>query len=263
MKLVSFNISLKKDNTNAVTDFLTNINPDIVALQESMMPHSDSVFAQYRSGQDIQNAFKDSLPYSFFAPIYISKNITKSGQITRDFGGAVEQGTQLITKFPILCADNLFYYNEYRHEYDATQFRENDWSRSILSAVLELPNDKRVKIINVHGIWNKTKMGDMRTVRQSEFIIKNALSDDWPTIIVGDFNLLPHSESIKMLESHFINLCQTHNIKTTRPNFDDGLDSGNNVVDYIFISKDIKVNKLDVVNTDISDHLPLILDFDV
>ncbi len=32
--------------------------------------------------------------------------------------------------------------------------------------------------------------------------------------------------------------------------------------DYILVSNDVKVNKFDVINMEVSDHLPLFLDFD-
>ena len=86
---------------------------------------------------------------------------------------------------------------------------------------------------------------------------------DIPVIVVGDFNLLPNTESIKILNNELINLIEKYDIKSTRPNFDDGLDSGNIVCDYIFVNDKIKVNDFKVIKTNISDHLPLLLDFDI
>ncbi|MCK5025267.1 MAG: hypothetical protein KAS15_01655, partial [Nanoarchaeota archaeon] len=86
---------------------------------------------------------------------------------------------------------------------------------------------------------------------------------DIPTIIVGDFNLFPESKSIQILNKEFRNLIDEYNITTTRPDFVDSRDVGNNVVDYIFVNDKIKVNNFKVFNTIISDHFPLILDFDI
>ena len=58
------------------------------------------------------------------------------------------------------------------------------------------------------------------------------------------------------------NLIARFNIKSTRPEFDDGLDKGNMVCDYIFVNDKVKVNNFYVINSNISDHLPLILDFE-
>lgn len=60
-----------------------------------------------------------------------------------------------------------------------------------------------------------------------------------------------------------VNLIEKYNIKSTRPTFDDGLDKGNIVCDYIFINDKVKVNNFKVINSNASDHLPLMLDFDI
>jgi len=86
---------------------------------------------------------------------------------------------------------------------------------------------------------------------------------DTPTIIVGDFNLLPDTKSIAMLNNEFRNLISEYKISTTRPDFRDNRDVGNNVVDYIFVNEKIKVNNFEVPNINISDHFPLILDFEI
>lgn len=256
MRLVSFNISIKKDNTPEVIDLLNNLMPDFIALQESMMPHEETVFQRFRSGKDISNYFSKCLRYSFFAPIYIAKCVTNNGICVEDFGGNVEQGTQILSKYKIYSAENKFYYHNYKTNFDATHFKEKDWVRSILTTIINLPNDKKLKIINVHGIWNATRMGDERTIAQSKFIISEILKDKIPTIVVGDFNLLPESPSIKILEKYLTNLSVKYKLRTTRPEKD-------MVVDYIFITDYIQVKDFSVVKTNVSDHFPLLLDFEI
>lgn len=259
MRLISFNISIKKDNTSQVIDLLNNLNPDFIALQESMMPHEDSVYARFRSGHDILTYFSKRLSYSFFAPLFITRYITNNGEIVEDFGGKAEQGTQVLSAYPIYGAANKFYYGNYRTEYDATHFKEKDWVRSILSVIIDLPGGQKMKIIDVHGIWNQTRMGDERTVAQSKFIVSELLKDNIPTVIAGDFNLLPESQSIKILEKYATNLSVKYGLKTTRPKVNDN--DKDRVVDYIFVTNGIKVEDFKAVNTNVSDHLPLILDF--
>lgn len=256
MRLVSFNISIKKDNTPEVIDLLNNLAPDFIALQESMIPHEKTVFQRFRSGEDISNYFSNRLQHSFFAPIYIAKCVTNNDICVEDFGGKAEQGTQILSKYEICSAENKFYYNSYKTNYDATHFKEKDWARSILSAIINLPDDKKLKIINVHGIWNATRMGDDRTIAQSGFIISELLKDKIPTIVVGDFNLSPESPSIKIIENHLTNLSVKYELRTTRPEKD-------MVVDYIFITDDIHVKDFRIVKTDVSDHFPLVLDFEI
>ena len=53
------------------------------------------------------------------------------------------------------------------------------------------------------------------------------------------------------------NLIEEYNIKNTR------YGTENMICDYVFVNNKIKVNDFRVVDSDISDHLPIILDFDI
>ena len=105
-------------------------------------------------------------------------------------------------------------------------------------------------------------MGNDRTQNQIDAILNRARKDI-PCIIVGDFNLLPTSKYIKMLSDNYKNLIDKYKIKSTRPEFDDRLDKGNLVCDYVFVNNKVKVNDFYVLNSNASDHLPLVLDFDL
>lgn len=259
MKLLDLNIGIKLDNNDDVINFINMEDADICTFQEAMNGTQDSCFEMFKSANKINNIA--NYPYNAFAPLFIADGITKDGNIVRDFGGKAEQGCLLVSKYNIKDHKNQFYYNEYRYEYDATNFREEDWCRSIQKAIIDI-DGKELQIINVHGIWNKDKVGDDRTIMQSKFILDN-IREDIPVIVVGDFNLLPDTESIKILNDKLINLIEEYNIKSTRPTFDDGLDVGNLVCDYVFVNDKIVVNDLKVINSNISDHLPIILDFDI
>ena len=259
MKLINLNIGIKLDNTNDVVNFIKSENADICTLQEVMNAVDDECFQMFKSG----NLLIENLQYKFnaFAPLYIAKGVEKDNVVVRDFGGRAEQGSMILSQYTIEEHYNQFYYNEYRYSYDATNFRESDWCRSIQNAILNI-NGKKLQIINVHGIWNKEKQGDERTIAQSEFILSKIRSDI-PCIVVGDFNLLPGTESIKLLNDKMTNLIDKYNIKSTRPTFDDGLDKGDLVCDYIFVNEKVKVNDFKVLDSNVSDHLPLVLEFDI
>ncbi len=259
MKLLNLNICIKLDNTKEVIKFIKEENADVIAIQEAMHGVEDSCFPMYQSENELVKL--DTYPNNVFAPLFIAEGVTKNGKITRDFGGKAEQGSLILSKYDIKEHANEFYYNEYRYEYDATNFRTKDWCRSIQNAIIEI-NGKELQIINVHGIWNEGKVGDARTISQSEFILSK-VREDIPCIVVGDFNLLPETESIQLLNNKLHNLIDNYKIESTRPHFDDGLDKGNLVCDYIFVNDMVKVNNLEVISSHVSDHLPLLLDFEI
>jgi endonuclease/exonuclease/phosphatase family metal-dependent hydrolase len=129
-------------------------------------------------------------------------------------------------------------------------------------AELEI-NGKRLQVLNLHGIWNESRMGDERTMAQCRYLLEAAKRKNLPTIIAGDFNLLPESHSLKILNDNFKNLITEFKIVSTRPDFSDEIDRGEEVVDYVFVNDQIQVKDFSVIQTDVSDHLPLILEFEI
>ncbi len=262
MKLISFNIGIKIDNSKEVGSFVEKQNPDIVAFQEIIRHFDESVFDMYRSQKHIKEIIGKSLPYSFFGPQWIADAMRMNGKKHRDFNGFVEQGNEIISKFPILNATNEFYYKHYSLELEWTNFHTEDHPRCV--QIVELDVDgKNLQILNLHGIYSRDKQDSERTLSQCKYVLGIARRKNIPTIIVGDFNLFPGTKSIGILNKQFKSLINEYGIKSTRPDFNDELDKGNNVVDYIFVNDKIKVNNFEVINTNISDHFPLILDFDI
>ncbi len=259
MKLLNLNIGIKIDNTSKVLDLVKKVDAEICTFQEAMNALSEDCFDMYKSKNEL--VLCSGYSNSFFAPLYVADCITDNGEVIRDFGGLAEQGSLILSRYEILKSSNEFYYNEYRDNYDATNFKEDDWCRSIQNVLLDV-GGKELQIINVHGIWNKGKIGDLRTLAQSEFILSR-IRKDIPVIVVGDFNLLPDTDSIKLLDEQLINLIKKYNIKSTRPKFNDDLDKGNMVCDYVFINDKVKVNDFMVLDNADSDHLPIILDFEI
>lgn len=85
---------------------------------------------------------------------------------------------------------------------------------------------------------------------------------NYPVIITGDFNLFPDTESMTVFKD-FISLVDEYNIKTTRPKSNELSHLDRNLIDYILVSKGVKINSFQVLDSDVSDHLSLVLDFDI
>lgn len=261
MRILDLNIGIKLDNGWEVVRLIEESNPSIVVLQEAMRGLEDSVFEQYNSANVIKK--NTDYPYHFFGPLWIASHHEKNGGvISKNFGGLVEQGNYVLSRYEILSSSNVFYHQHYGEFTDTTNFRVEDHPRAFTETVIEVEG-KKICLINVHGIWNRDKLGDERCIHQMHSILEEVKRIDLPTIIVGDFNLLPESEAISIMNKYFKNLITEFHITSTRPKFDDGLDQGEYVCDYIFVSDDISVVNFQVIDTDISDHLPLLLDFEL
>jgi hypothetical protein len=132
----------------------------------------------------------------------------------------------------------------------------------------------------VGGVHGKAAPGSKKDTKlrlnQSKTILDSFDPKKEPTIIGGDFNLMPQTQSIKMFEqAGYINLIKEFGITSTRNHFSweqakEIEEKGGRkyfgiqtFADYAFVSPGVKVQKFEVPDIEISDHLPLILDFEV
>ena len=121
---------------------------------------------------------------------------------------------------------------------------------------------KDFMVMNVHGHYDAIGKGDTpNRLAQSkiitEFIETTGLT---PKILVGDFNLNPTTESIKLLEKHVNNLVTKNNIASTHTEHYTGEEKH---ADYIFVSPEVLVEDFKVLPDVVSDHAPLYIQFDV
>jgi len=117
-----------------------------------------------------------------------------------------------------------------------------------------------ITVINFHGLWNGQGKGDSEErLTQSENILNfvKGLSNDF--ILCGDFNLLPETKSLKMLEEHGLrNLIKEYGITSTRTSF---YTKPERYADYIFTTKGMEVKEFKVLPEEVSDHSALLLEF--
>jgi endonuclease/exonuclease/phosphatase family metal-dependent hydrolase len=254
MKLISLNIWIKLDNANDVIMFLHEQNADIVCLQEvSSTPwwtHS-----MYNKKEYIDQELWILYPYRYRWPLFSTSYLWTSA---RDVWWIMEQWNYLLSRYPILEWKNEFYHKEYSYITDWSDWRENDHGRALTSAKINTPHWD-VFIANVHGCRTSDKLWTERTKKQIDFLIKTCAKYE-QVILVWDFNLLPETEEIQLLDSLYTNAGKKYWITSTRPDFDDWLDKWNQLVDYIFVSPQISLINFEVINTNISDHLPLLLE---
>ncbi|MEK7453222.1 MAG: endonuclease/exonuclease/phosphatase family protein [Patescibacteria group bacterium] len=120
--------------------------------------------------------------------------------------------------------------------------------------------DGLITIINFHGLWNGKGKGDTEDrINQSKNILDFIKNLQGEYILCGDFNLLPDTKSIKIFEDYGMrNLIKDYGVKSTRTSF---YEKSEKHADYIFISKGIKIKDFKVFNDEVSDHLPILLEF--
>jgi endonuclease/exonuclease/phosphatase family metal-dependent hydrolase len=121
-------------------------------------------------------------------------------------------------------------------------------------------NNQVYTIINVHGLWNgagKTDTSDRLEQSQKirDFIVTRATSK---VILIGDLNLGPDTKSLAILEENMRNLIKENGITSTRSHYHKW---SNKFADYALVSNDVQVIRFEVLQDQVSDHLPLLLEF--
>ena len=264
MKLLSLNVALFEANNSKLTQFLQEQGADIVCLQEVVREIEESVLNEYITKTPIDKS-TSNLKYSFYGPNSVMDNFEQKGfhgkeDFHFDLGGLAEIGNYVRSKYKIVKAQNIFVENHFTYTTDFSNWPDVDF-RAVLVADLDI-NGKPLRILNYHGIWTRGKLGNEKTLAACRKINTLALEAKGEVIICGDFNLFPDTPSMKVFEDNFISLGDKFNIKTTRPASNELNGSARNVVDYIWVSKGINAKNFEVIDCDVSDHLPLILEFD-
>lgn len=119
---------------------------------------------------------------------------------------------------------------------------------------------QKIHIFNMHGIsrWPKTDSWEREA---QSFLVRDFMDKcSGPKILCGDFNLEPTTESVEMLKKGMRSLTDEYGIKTTRGRYREFDD---HISDYMIVSPEIKVFDFQVPDIVVSDHLPLILDFEL
>ena len=116
-------------------------------------------------------------------------------------------------------------------------------------------------VLNVHGLWTGINKKDTPDRLEQSQRIKSFLDTvQSPKILCGDFNLLPDTKSIAMLEPGLVNLIKIHKIISTRTSF---YTKEEKFADFMFVSPEIKVQNFAVLPDEVSDHSPLLLNFTI
>ncbi len=119
---------------------------------------------------------------------------------------------------------------------------------------------KRLTIMNFHGLYMKNdKIDTVERLEQSNKLISFIKKHNSNFILGGDFNLLPDSNSIKMISEQLNckDLIKLFNIKSTRTSL---YKKPIRHADYVFVSNDINIKNFNVLPDEISDHSPIIIE---
>lgn len=177
--------------------------------------------------------------------------------------------------FPLAYGQAIFVKNSIRINFEEDYFifkhednkpLKSDFSNlsTPLQYISFMADSREFSIFNFHGTpYPGDKLDSKRRLLEAKRVKEIVDAKNGTKILAGDFNLLPQTESIKIYESNMRNLIKEFNIEKTRSSLSPFYRTGDfqNYADYIFVSKDITVKSFKVPYLEISDHLPMILQF--
>ncbi|MFA6269894.1 MAG: endonuclease/exonuclease/phosphatase family protein [Candidatus Paceibacterota bacterium] len=121
-------------------------------------------------------------------------------------------------------------------------------------------NEEEVTILNLHGLWqrNSMKRDTPERMEQSKKIKDFFNGHNGKKILCGDFNIINDGNAMSLLEEDMTNLIKKYEITSTRSSH---YPKEEKYADYVLISENVEDKNFQVLTDEVSDHLPLLLEF--
>lgn len=136
-------------------------------------------------------------------------------------------------------------------------------SRKLQTVTVEF-GGRDLLVANFHGLWNGGPKTDTpERLEQSRRVKESLGKHAGPAVVCGDFNLLPETESVRILEQGMRNHVREQGVASTRTplyrHYDDPAEP--NFADYVLSTPDLEVKRFEVLPDLVSDHAPLYAEF--
>ena len=257
MKLIAINAWMGKLSPT-LAKFVAKEKPDIICMQEAFNSPIDTPIPNHQI--DVGPRVKQSagLEYEFFSQLY-----------TVDIAGLeVPFGNIIYSRYPIISQINHILSGEpFRHlSNDNDTGLGQAQTRSLQIVQLDLGESEKLVIANHHGYIARgtgERFGDEHSeakMRQVAAILHEFA--DLPLILAGDLNVVSESQTMRVFDNFLRDLTTEYQVKSTLSPAH--LFEEPTACDHVLVNDKISVHDFAVrQNAIVSDHLPLVLGFDV
>jgi endonuclease/exonuclease/phosphatase family metal-dependent hydrolase len=245
LKVVCLNLWQGGNLFDNILDFLTKEDADILMLQEAYDSTDPATPINYHS----IDVLREKLTYKYydFAPAML--DIVPEGKVV--------SGNAIFSKYPLKPHEAVFFSNPFRERvaHDPKEFPTTP--RNLQHVTVVLPA-REINLFNFQGVWDLDGDNYSEQRRKMSETIIESIKDKNNVILAGDTNAKPTNKAMTAIEEHLNSVFG--NELTTSFNMlrKDNPGYANAVVDMMFVSKNIKIQKRSCPQIDISDHLPLI-----
>ena len=230
----------------------------IVELVDERKPEFITAQEVYKGGDTVlapENMFTiyeqvaERYPYHAFSAVHALK-------VAR---GKAEMGTAIFSQYPIVDESSIFTNGEYVDGISTGHDVHN--SRTLQSATVNI-DGTTVNILTHHGHWVPNALGDTESIEKMKLIANHiqTLDQNTPLLFAGDLNVIPESPAMRPFDGVLRDLIASHAIKTTLSSLKN---IGDIPCDHVLVNDAVNVRTLYTVETIVSDHKPLVLEFDI
>ena len=159
--------------------------------------------------------------------------------------------------FVVNKVDDVVIFSELNTTEDENDDRYFSMGRNL--QVLEFNISGKVfTILNFHGMWiARGKIDTEKRIEQSERVKNIFDKSKGAKILCTDLNVTPDTKSLSVLTEGNRDLIKEYKINSTR-----SLSKNRpEVVDYVIVSPEVNVDNFSELQEEVSDHLPLLLEF--
>jgi endonuclease/exonuclease/phosphatase family metal-dependent hydrolase len=248
IKILQWNIWYKEDITK-IADFILEHDPDVLCLQEL-----------------IQDKKRD-----YDAPAVLSNLLDRKYNYfyreaaTWDFkAGVTGQGNGIFSKYPIEKT-SFEYIKRFKHNPE----NAGDEGRVYLEADLNVKG-KNICVGTTHLSFSVNHEINQIRMEETDILLEKLKKHGSNFIFTGDLNAVPGSYVLKNINSldNLVNAGPDYDEKTwpTIPFDYHGLFKADQLeyrIDYVFVTKNIEVIKSKILESKVSDHLPILAEINI
>jgi endonuclease/exonuclease/phosphatase family metal-dependent hydrolase len=223
-----------------ITKFLSETGADIICVQE---------LAINNPVQDIVNTpeyIADKIGFNFYAPEIFLRETD---------GRKISQANGIYSRYPITHSRRVWI-NE-----PSGSGGFDDEYRAYVEATLDL-DGKAVTVGTTHMSYTHRFEETQRKHKEADALVSAFPLDRSKFIFAGDLNSTPSSYTVSKVSEYLKNGGPSFNENTwaTKPFSYGGFEESelNWRLDYVFVSSDVKVVNSKILETDYSDHLPIL-----